>query len=164
MVDHARCPFGRIVLAFACGATVAACGSNGNSAGTSPTPTIRADVKFAQCIRSHGVPNFPDPGGSLPPGIKQSPAFRSAMQTCLRLEPQATSTGNQFTESQRIAALAQVQCIRQHGMPSFPDPTFPSTGGELFPTVPGFNAQSPAFRQAAAACGLTRLVGQPHGG
>jgi hypothetical protein len=86
------------------------------------------------------------------------------MQTCLRLEPHATSTGKPFKESQRLAALAQVRCIHDHGMPNFPDPTFPNTGGELFPAIPGFDPESPAFKHAAAACGLGRLVGQPYGG
>jgi hypothetical protein len=115
-------------------------------------------------MRSHGVPDFPDPGGSFASVSKQSPAFRSAMQKCLRLEPPDTSTGKRFTESQRIAALAQVRCIRAHGVSNFPDPTFPSSGGELFPAIPGFNAASPVFKRAAAACGLTGAVGQPRGG
>lgn len=147
------------VLAIACVAALAACGSGGSYAGTPG-----AAVKFAQCIRSHGVPNFPDPGGSFPSGIKQAPAFRSAMQTCLRLEPPGTSTGKPFSESQRIAALAEVSCIRDHGMPTFPDPTFPSTGGELFPAIPGFDPESPVFKRAAATCRLGGAVGQPHGG
>ena len=143
---------------------LAGCASGGDSAGRTTGTTAAAGVKFAQCIRSHGAPNFPDPGGSFPPGIKQSPAFGSAMQACLRLQPPATSTGKRFTESQRVAALAQVRCIRDHGMPSFPDPTFPSTGGELFPAIPGFDPDSPAFKRAAAACGLRGPVGQPRGG
>ena len=35
-------------------------------------------------------------------------------------------------------------------MPDFPDPTFPSRGGELFPAIPGFNSASPAFKRIAA--------------
>ena len=94
-------------------------------------------------MRSHGVPNFPDPDAPFPSGIKQSPAFRSAMQTCRKLQPGGTSTGTPLTEAQRVAALAQVRCIRDHGMPNFPDPTFPSSGGQLFPAIPGFNRRRP---------------------
>ena len=115
-------------------------------------------------MRTHGYPDFPDPGGEFPPGIKQSPAFRTAWQKCLTLVPQGTSTGKQFSAAQRAVALGQVSCIRRHGIQSFPDPTFPASGGELFPAIPGFNPASPAFRHAATACGLKVTIGQPHGG
>lgn len=145
---------------------ISACGGSGgpsSSAGTGSGDTLA--LEFANCMRSHGVANFPDPGAPIPSGIsKQSPAFRSAMQTCNRLHPGGRSTGKPLTESQRSAALAQVRCIRDHGVPNCPDPTFPSSGGELFPAIPGFDPESPAFTHAAAACGLRGPVGQPHGG
>ncbi|MGH2873376.1 MAG: hypothetical protein ACRDL5_13070, partial [Solirubrobacteraceae bacterium] len=50
------------------------------------------DLKFAKCMRSHGVPNFPDPQVSsssannhvarLPAGIARSPAFQTAAKAC----------------------------------------------------------------------------------
>jgi hypothetical protein len=47
--------------------------------------------KFAACMRSHGVPSFPDPGsaatsvkGTVDP---QSPAFKSALTACQTLLP-----------------------------------------------------------------------------
>lgn len=86
------------------------------------------------------------------------------MQTCNRLQPGGEATGRSLTEAQRVAALGQVRCLRSHGMPDFPDPTFPSSGGDLFPAIPGFDRESPVFRHAAAECGLKGPVGQPHGG
>jgi hypothetical protein len=121
-------------------------------------------LEFATCMRSHGVPSFPDPGAPIVPGIKQSPGFRLAMETCNRLYPSSRSTGAVLTEAQRAAALAQAMCIRTHGVPSFPDPTCPGTGGELFPATPGFDPGSAAYRHAAAACGRSGPAGQPHGG
>jgi hypothetical protein len=51
-------------------------------------------LKFAQCMRSHGVPKFPDPkpGGALAIGKKagidpNTPQFRAAQQTCQKLFP-----------------------------------------------------------------------------
>jgi len=49
--------------------------------------------KFSQCMRTHGIPDFPDPsGGGLSIQIKQasdlnprSPAFQSASKTCAKL-------------------------------------------------------------------------------
>jgi hypothetical protein len=54
----------------------------------------QAALKFAQCMRSHGVPNFPDPkaGGALTVGKKtgvdpNTPQFKAAAQTCQKLVP-----------------------------------------------------------------------------
>jgi hypothetical protein len=52
-------------------------------------------LKYVGCLRSHGVPNFPDPqvsGGhfmlQLPKGISMtSPQFQSAQQACQSLIP-----------------------------------------------------------------------------
>ena len=42
-------------------------------------------LQRAQCMRAHGVPNFPDPGSPPAPGSidPQSPAFQAAARTCL---------------------------------------------------------------------------------
>jgi len=68
-----------------------------------------------------------------------------------------------MSESQKLRALAFAKCMRGHGVPNFPDPTLgPSTGagaalalrGMVFAFSGGLDPRSPAFRQAAAACGL----------
>jgi hypothetical protein len=68
-----------------------------------------------------------------------------------------------MSESQRVAAFAFARCMRSHGDASFPDPMLSTPRGAplvlvlrgmVFAPGPGFNPQSPAFRQAAAACGL----------
>ena len=53
-----------------------------------------AGAEFSQCVRRHGVPNFPDPGsdGRIPDpatvGINQgSPKFEAANQACRRYRP-----------------------------------------------------------------------------
>jgi hypothetical protein len=53
------------------------------------TANFRAQMLvFARCMRSHGVPNFPDPtangrfGGQLKSFDKTSPAFEGAMKAC----------------------------------------------------------------------------------
>ena len=38
--------------------------------------------------------------------------------------------------------------MREHGVPNYPDPTFPTSGGISIQIGPGVNAQSPAFQQA----------------
>jgi hypothetical protein len=51
-------------------------------------------LKYAQCMRSHGVPKFPDPkaGGAFSLGTKagvdpNTPQFKAAQQTCQKLVP-----------------------------------------------------------------------------
>jgi hypothetical protein len=72
--------------------------------GSGPTPSqlqqaLADDINFAKCMRSHGLPNFPDPqetsggitfgNGSGPqPGVqKGSPQFRAAQTACRALLP-----------------------------------------------------------------------------
>ena len=67
--------------------------------GGRPTTAQRAKeqqtmLKFAQCMRSHGVPKFPDPkaGGALVLGVKagvdpNTPQFKAAQQICQKLVP-----------------------------------------------------------------------------
>jgi hypothetical protein len=151
------------LIAAVCALAITGCGtSNSASSGTGSGNTLA--LEFANCMRSHGVPNFPDPGGRPEGDLKQAPAFRSAMQTCNKLPPAGTPTGTPLPEAPRIAALAQATCIRDHGVPNFPDPTFPSSGGEFIPPAPGFDPASPAFKHAAAECGVTSAAGLPHGG
>jgi hypothetical protein len=68
-----------------------------------------------------------------------------------------------MTAAQARAALRFAQCVRSHGYPDFPDPALsPPKGsvavlvlrGMVFAFSSAFNPQSPAFRQAAAHCGL----------
>ena len=59
---------------------VAGCGSSSpsssNAASTRPNDTAASKsqgLKFAQCMRTHGVPNFPDPaGGQLDLRVQQT--------------------------------------------------------------------------------------------
>ena len=155
------------LIAVSCGLVIAACGSTGSSAGASTSGTPNAGLKFAECMRSHDVPNFPDPGangGGFHPiaGINpSSPAFQSAQHACAKLQP---GGGNPpaMSASQKLAAIAFAKRMRKHGQPNFTDPTLSATGrgetlilhGLVFAVGSGLNPQSPAFKQAAAACGL----------
>ncbi|HUA45355.1 MAG TPA: hypothetical protein VMA77_09030 [Solirubrobacteraceae bacterium] len=138
-----------IGLAF----VVAACGSSGKANHVSGS-VPNAAVAFADCIRAHGVTNFPDPGpnGFNLSGIDtQSPAFQSAHQACAPLQSVSTEQGSPASESQRLAAIANAKCMRSHGVPNFPDPTFLPNGGNTV-ALNGLDTESPAFKRAQAAC------------
>jgi hypothetical protein len=138
-------------------------------------------------MRSHGVPNFPDPqagsGGhgfriSITPasGIQPfSPSFKAAQATCSKLLPGGGPGGRGSASPEaRRQMLAISTCMRAHGITDFPDPTTtppsPGTSGYgavlghdgVFLAVPSsINTNSPAFKQAAAAC---HFGGPPGGG
>jgi hypothetical protein len=107
-------------------------------------------------MRAHGVPSFPDPspGGGFPlrtSGInEQSPAFQSAQKACAALEP-GGNTPPPIPAAQQAGMVAKARCIREHGVPNFPDPTF-GPGGDGAGVDFGGNASSPAFRTAIKAC------------
>jgi hypothetical protein len=89
-------------------------------------------VQFAQCMRSNGVSNFPDPNASGQFTIDaiangsgvdtSSAAFSQALDACKQLEP-AGFTGSTRTAQQQEAALIFAQCVRANGVADFPDPT-----------------------------------------
>ncbi len=137
------------------GSAQAATSASG-SASSGQTPLAEA-VAFSQCMRSHGVPNWPDPVqtpsggyGYRTAGIDpHSAAFQGAWQACKALPSPWNSTGHQLSPAQQQAWLNWAKCIRGHGVPNFPDPTF-SSGGVRIPSA-GWSS-SPQFQTAQKAC------------
>jgi hypothetical protein len=124
-------------------------------------------------MRSHGLPDFPDPqisqhgGGvsvkmAVPASIGGNPRFGSADQACRKLLP-AGGPGNQptVTPAQQAQYLKAAACIRAHGVPNFPDPTF--SGGGVHIAHQGLNESSPVFKAAVQAC-ESLIPGGAHGG
>ncbi len=119
----------------------AGCGSSapsepaagGGSAGAQRASTAREKaLKFAGCMRDNGVSAFPDPGASGELTIDaiangssldtNTAAFGKAISACKDLEP-AGFTGHRRDAQQQEYALEFAQCIRDDGVPDFPDPT-----------------------------------------
>ena len=163
-----------VLMALGCSLAIAACGTSGSSAATTASGASNAGLKFAQCMRSHGVSNFPDPGShgggfqvQLAGGTNpSSPAFQAAQQACQKiLGPSPPRTPP--TAAENAAALKFAHCMRIHGVPTFPDPTSSTGGiteglflhGMVFAIGSGVNPQSPAFTQATGACGLKLPAG-----
>jgi hypothetical protein len=147
--------------------TLTACGSSHKPSGTTASSSQSQGLELANCMRSHGVPSFPDPsagGGGVNlagTGINpQSPAFKAAGQTCRGLTP-GGSGAPQATESQFLAALRFAKCMRTHGFPDFPDPTRTDSpapilivgSGLFFHVSASFDPTTPAVKHAVAACG-----------
>jgi hypothetical protein len=151
---------------------LAACGSSGKPGGGSGSAIASAGVKYADCMRAHGVPNFPDPvsaggGVQLSGGINtQSPAFRSAQSACQKLLPGGLPGPGGRSATRIKQGLKLAVCMRAHGLTTFPDPTTspPSTlpapnavflgGPDGAFSLTSSMVQSPAFKRAAATCGF----------
>jgi hypothetical protein len=140
-----RRPLAALVLVGAIAVIGAGCGSNtatgtangsadgGSSAGTAGSGGTGGDtqdtkrekaVRFAECVRAHGVPHFPDPGasGDINFGVDVSKeVFTAAVSACKSLEPPGALSAKRSTK-QQSAALRFAQCVRAHGVPDFPDP------------------------------------------
>ncbi len=159
------------LAAFSSALVLAACGSSARSGGGSGSAIASGAIKYADCMRAHGVQNFPDPG-SADGGVQlsgsgvntRSRAFASGQSACQKLLP-AGLPGPGGGSATRIAQGVRIAtCIRAHGLRSFPDPTTapPSTPPAPDETIVGgpYGAfslsgsmfESPAFRRAAAAC------------
>jgi hypothetical protein len=138
--------------------------------GGSPTADVggrapqNAAVALARCMRSNGVPNWPDPSSSgafdksklTPQQLGASTAeVQAAQVACRHLLPNG---GNGPTAAQVQHAKAQAlrfsQCVRAHGVPNFPDPD--RTGRIPDPATVGVDQGSPKFRAANQACGRYR--------
>ena len=138
------------------GATIPTVGSGGGSASTGAASSLAEAVAYSQCLRSHGVPNFPDPVqtpsghyGYRTSGIDpNSTAFQGALQACRTLPSPWNSTVQQLSPAQQQTWLNWAQCIRVHGVSDFPDPTF--SGSEVHDS--GIQSGSPQLQSAMDAC------------
>jgi hypothetical protein len=134
------------------------------AAGTGLAVKRSTGLAFSQCMRSHGVANFPDPGNSggiynsSSSGINiGSPTFRAAQKACRKLLP----NGGQPTPAQEQAAMANAlkfsQCMRSHGVPDFPDPQVGPGGFGIALRIrrgknSDLNPNNPQFQAAQTAC------------
>ena len=107
------------------GSTGSGAGSGGASNGATAQATRREKaVKFAECVRAHGVPHFPDPDatGNFSFGVDVSAqTFTAAVSACKALQPPGTLSSRRSVK-QQSAALRFAKCVRAHGVPDFPDP------------------------------------------
>jgi hypothetical protein len=150
-------PAAAIIATAALALLTAACSSGSlSSAGSRGSPhaggstSSPSAVAYSACMRSHGVPNFPDPdsSGAIPKqggdpqqlGVSTS-QLQAAQTACQPLLPAGGSLQDQARQCMVTGdcppALVQqietaqrkfARCMRSHGFPNFPDPTTDSEG------------------------------------
>jgi hypothetical protein len=141
---------GLALLVTACSASPSSTGSGGasNAGGSANSPNAGGSanarlVAFSRCVRSHGVPNFPDPQAGASnakfPSAQQlrvsSSQLSTAENACQRLLP--VGIDDQFSPAEVPLLLRGMlpfaRCMRSHGVPNFPDPAVDSEGRPIFP-------------------------------
>ncbi|MDX8151710.1 hypothetical protein SK069_08910 [Patulibacter brassicae] len=152
------------VAGSGCASSEPGAAGDGPSGGRSATSATRDQaVRFAQCMREHGVRAFPDPDASgelTVDGVvngtaidTSGPPWTSALASCEDLQP-AGFTGHERSAAQQRGALAFARCIRVHGVADFPDPTpdAPLVDTRRIPSA-ATDAGMRALNAAMGACG-----------
>ena len=156
----------RMLLALLFAPLAASCGSHHATTTTtanSPENPATAAYAYARCMRSHGVPNFPDPQVRSSPGHASvafavtpsqtgSPKFKGADKVCSRILPQPTNPSPAQQRAHKQDLLAFARCLRTHGIHGFPDPD--AQGRLTLQTVSaaGVDIHARKFLDAAKAC------------
>lgn len=154
------------------GAGVATAGGSATPS-ASATPSLSAEdaaLKFAQCMRAHGV-DMPDPtfngsggvairiqGGATPQKVQK------AQEACKQYMPRLGGNGpGKLDAAAQDRALKFAQCMRDHGV-DMPDPDFSGGGVQLRARAgsssgsgsknvgQGPNPDDPTFQKAMKAC------------
>jgi hypothetical protein len=117
-------------------------------------------------MRSHGVPDFPDPGSTSHTdaqslGVSDS-TLHAAGTACGSLDPKNAQARHPLTAQQQQVALRVTACMRSHGITNLPDPTF-SGGRAYIAFPPGMSTTSPQFTQALQICQKLIPPGFPGG-
>ena len=137
----------------ACGGSVAATQGGGSAATTQGGGTPDASTAaIVSCYRAHGDPSFPDPvydpsDGEWHFAVSPGTAPASTQQACQHLFPTANASPPvpqaQFQQLVRLS-----ECLREHGVPNWPDPN----PDGAFGLPPALQSKTPAWPGAARAC------------
>jgi hypothetical protein len=151
------------LLAAGCGGKSSPGVANVASTTTTTASAGPSLVSFARCMRSHGVPTFPDPDSTG--GIPKTQVvaafqanrikFNAAQTACKGLLPNGTLGPPQTPRQQATHladALSFARCMRGHGVARFPDPTAQGQLTVEMVEAQGIDVHSPAVLRAVQKC------------
>jgi hypothetical protein len=163
------------LLTAACGGSPSSTGAGGSSNAGGPA-TSQIGISYANCMRSHGVPKYPDPDSSneLANGLPKvslqqlevsSSQYQAAQNACARLLPNGGQQTRAQSQQDLNAMRRYAQCMRSHGVPTWPDPTYDPAAGWGFNLVHvhGFDPNSTQIENKMDECnrGLPPGTGVP---
>jgi len=162
---------GALAVVAAVAVLATACGSSAPSPASSTlggSVTVAQELALTQCMRGHGVPDFPDPSASGGFTLTTTPSggavdidssqVQAAYGACRHLlagdgpsvaQLQQDAQQEQQAQDKALPGLLRFsQCMRGHGLPTFPGPT--ANGLNL--NGSGINPGSPQFQSALKVC------------
>jgi hypothetical protein len=141
---------------------VAACdGRPSSTSQGAPNADASANTQwlaYSQCVRTNGVPDFPDPPSNGKPrfpaaqqlGVSSS-KLQAAENACQHLQPDGGSGPTQAQVQQyRNTMLVYARCMRAQGISDFPDPD--SRGHLNIGPGTDVDVNTPQFQAAFQAC------------
>ncbi len=142
---------------------VASVSSSTTTAATTNNASRNGPLAFSRCMRSHGLPGFPDPQHLQGGGIKLvihrqgtgNPKFQAAMRACNHLLPNPGSEPQESPQQQRTRLadeLSFARCMRSHGVTRFPDPTAAGDLSVEMVEAQGIDVHSPAVLHVVQTC------------
>jgi hypothetical protein len=119
--------------AAALGLLAAACGGNSSPGGGGSTSADGSAnspaLAYSSCVRSHGVPDFPDPNSSggfdkatLTQLAASNSQYQAATQACGHLLPNSGGPTQAEVRQEWSGMLSFARCMRSHAVPNWPDP------------------------------------------
>jgi hypothetical protein len=152
------------LLAAACGTSPSSTGSDGalNRGGSANTQSVNSQpLAFSHCVRSNGVPNFPDPNSSgvwpkqQVEGAASNPEYPAAVRVCGHLLPDggpgvapSPAVDQEIKNDMTKFAL----CMRSHGVPKWPDPTLDQGRSVFDPQAAGIDTNSSQISATMQEC------------
>jgi hypothetical protein len=161
-------------ITAACSSSSSSSSSHASGQASGQASSSSGSLAFSACMRSHGVPNFPDPvtGANgqaqvqITPGTSgidpNSPAYQAANRACQSLLPAGKTAGGSVSPTVRAEYLRYAACMRSHGEPNYPDPTFSGNSVNLG-NLSGIDTNSPQYQSASSACASLNPMNH-HGG
>ncbi|HTJ38263.1 MAG TPA: hypothetical protein VL738_33925 [Dactylosporangium sp.] len=141
----------------------AGCGSSQDeTAAPAASASVSRDemgVKFAQCMREHGI-DMPDPEPGKGPMIRMTGGpggeekMNKAMEACRQYNPMPENGRGDAQSDERNRAFAK--CMRDNGVEAFPDPEPGQVGVRIDRSV----AEDPDFDNAQQKCQSTLAGGR----
>jgi hypothetical protein len=178
MSRQARLAAGLLLAAQAM-AVVVGCGAASQAPGTTTSHAASLQqqartvwLQYAQCVRAHGAPSFPDPQvdsqghadfGQSPQTKTEASQAQGACGSILSRLPASVTQNAPVTAAELHELTLLAHCMRQHGLPQWPDPQ-PDGAFRLSGTPYATAGKSPQVLNAMHACSQYNAGGTIIGG
>jgi hypothetical protein len=146
-------------VATVASSTTAAKAPTQNGTMTTRSGRLATALAFARCMRSHGIPNWPDPtsdGGFDKSKLRQldvsEPRITALEDTLCHFTFGGGPASDQQSRIQLADELSFARCMRSHGVTRFPDPTAQSAVTLEMVQAQGIDLHSPAVLRVVTAC------------